>query len=273
MKPRKPKTRKAEPNKKRVFSDQNRLRADARMTSKAINTLMIGREGLAKDRFGVQEKNVFLRKNVRKRIGAKIRSFKETKKDSNNILKAIKSFLKTDLQGQYESGFLTDEIFEKQDRGKINITKKRKNYYSNKKHYRGILAHELIHSMHLPRENIVANAVESYLTRKKRNYKTQEITSLVKKLKQALKQTNDSEYSRGSKKFSESQTGNIIGILATELETKIKISGSGLFFIREINFGKDPVITISKMAKGQYNNEIRKWQKLNPRFVKILEKK
>ena len=258
---------------KRRFNQSQRLKADARMSSRALNTLVLGnkrvKEGTS---YGVNEKSIALKRNFLERLKLKTREARSTFKKSKSIKQTVKTFLRVDLTGQYRSGFLSDEM-DGVDRGQIKIIKKRGNYYKNRKDYRGNLIHELVHSMNLPKNNFSANAFQSYFKRGKiqTDLSSETLVKNARRIKIALKESYFSEHEINKKGLSQANVGEYIGDFAVRLETKLDQPGLGIIYIREVMFGKDPVRTISKISKGHFNHELVLWKKANPRFAKLLK--
>ena len=110
---------------KKRFNQNQRLKADARISSRALNILAIDTKKFKKGTtYSVSEKNVSLKRSFLERLKLKSKDAKSTFKKSKSIKQTIDTFLDTDLQGYYERGFLSDEK-DGIDRGKITIKKKR----------------------------------------------------------------------------------------------------------------------------------------------------
>jgi hypothetical protein len=278
MKPRNLPKKKPSLKRKKIFSNQNRLRADSRMASIGLNSLLTGKKEVRPEmRLGVPEERVFLKRNLRDNLRVKIINTREHSRHTKNPFKLLKTFFKSKLRGKYTSGHLSDEIVEKQDRGKISITKKRGKYYKNRREYRSILFHELVHSMHLPNELMISNSLEKYFDlvgKKTRRMSSKEIIELAIKtqeLKKKFDGTNIAEYSRNGKKMSWSKIGFNFGIIAINLDKATRKKGMGLIFLREISFDNNAQKVISKISSGYFDAELREWKKMNPRLTKLLE--
>lgn len=231
--------------KNKKFYDQKRLRADSRMLSKGINTLYQGRTGInPTERYGVSEGQVALKRSLRTQLRVKISATKEILRTTKNPVEIVKTFLKTKSEGQYKTGPLIEEGFEKGDSGKITITKKRKKYYKNINHYRPVLTHELVHSIHLPSNDASANAFESYLIKSlkksKRKLDSRQIANRSFKLEKISKKL----YEQNAKKYEKidnvslSDVGNSFGKIAFKIENQTRKPGAELFFLKKILNGK-----------------------------------
>lgn len=262
---------------RKIFSDQSRLRADARMISKAINTLYQGKKGIKQgERYGVSENQVALKKSLRAQLRNKTSSAIETFKVTKNPLKSIRAFSKETNIGEYRNGPMTDEIIEKRDNGKIRITKKRGNYYKNRKSYRAALAHEFFHSTHLPPNNVGAHAFENYIENrlnKKRTKRTpKEIVDRAIALEIILKKFSKmklGEYERVGKTSLKS-IGTELGEIASDIESQTRKRGAGLFFLREVLNGRKSSRTISRISSGELDRKIKEWSDMNPRIARML---
>ncbi len=263
--------------KRRKFSNQSRLMADARMLSKGINTLYQGKiETNPSERYGANESQVVLKRSLKSQLRCKISSAIETSKITKNPLKIISAFIREQNIGEYRNGPVAEEGYEKRDNGRIRITKKKGTYYKNRKKYRAALMHEFFHSTHIPPNDVGAHAFENYLENKLNKSKlkrtSQDIVNRAIALEILLKKLNEmklGEYETKNK-MSPAKVGEELGIIANDIELQTGKRGSGLFFLKEILIGKSATHTISRISKNEFDKEIRAWLKMNPRLARLL---
>ena len=260
-----------------IFSNQNRLRADTRMVSKGINTLYQGRIGsISTERYGVSENQVSLKKSLKAQLRTKFLSAVEISKQTKNPLKIISIFFRESNIGEYKNGPLTDEIVEKRDTGNIRITKKRGQYYKNRKGYRAALIHEFFHSTHIAPNNVGAHAFENYienrLNKKRKKRTPKEIVDRAIALEIILKKFSKmklGEYERVGK-TSLASIGTELGEIASDIESQTRKRGAGLFFLKEVLNGRKAAFTISRISRGELDRKINNWVSMNPRLARML---
>jgi hypothetical protein len=270
MLPKKPINKSNKTKRNKFFSDQSRLRADARMASRALTTLQASKNS---ESTAVMPGNVFLTRNLKRRFGFKIENAKREYKKSRNIFSTMREFLrKSNVFGHYEStGHFGDDF---RPIGKVRITKKKGRYYKNRKGYRSSLFHEVFHSMQMGSGETFANAIDTYMENsEKRRRSLKQVSSDAKKLSaatQKLKQLEINEYDSSTIGVSPHQIGGALGYIARELERISGKNGQGLFFLRDVEKGKNAEQAIGKLLNGGYEAELKNWLKLNPRMKRII---